>query len=338
MGKVSPDIEDILRVWVDGCFDMGHFGHVNLLRQAKEAEIVPGMKNFLVVGVHSDQEIARHKRLPIFTETERMEMVRSCKYVDEVVQDAPYITTVATLEKHGCRFTIHGNDLSTSASGVDTYAEVKEAHRYFEVDRTEGISTTNLIKRVLNDRINSKGYTGSESMDEPYYASLMKKIKNVPITDNTDTSKVIYVEGSFDLYHPGHVRFLKKAKATGTYLIVNIYDDAVVQDLTGLNHPFMKLHERALTVMGCRYVDEVILAAEPGQIPAEIELYGNVEVSDGLDAFEFGGAAEGKVETTTEQIIQRINERRDELMSKNAKKEAREEELANNLMMNLKIV
>ena len=44
-----------VRVWVDGCFDMVHFGHANALRQAKQL----GTK--LIVGVHSDQEIAKHK-------------------------------------------------------------------------------------------------------------------------------------------------------------------------------------------------------------------------------------------------------------------------------------
>lgn len=327
MEKVSKadEKDDILRVWVDGCFDMGHFGHVNLLRQAKETEIVPGKKNYLIVGVHSDNEIARHKRLPVFTEAERVEMVRSCKYVDEVVPDAPYITTVATMEKYGCEFTVHGNDLSTSATGIDTYAEVKAAGKYFEVDRTEGISTTSLIKRVLNDSVSCKGYTGAKTVHDDYFTSLMEKIKKFPETENRDTSKVVYVQGSFDLYHYGHVQYLKEAKARGTYLIVNVYDDTVMQDLSGPQRPYMKLHERALTVMGCRYVDEVILGAKHDRIGPK--LYENIEVCHG--GFEM---------VTTDEIIKRINNRHDELMSKNAKKEAKEEELATNLMREIKIV
>lgn len=45
----------ISRVWVDGCFDMMHYGHANALRQAKE------MGDILVVGVHSDAEIEANK-------------------------------------------------------------------------------------------------------------------------------------------------------------------------------------------------------------------------------------------------------------------------------------
>jgi ethanolamine-phosphate cytidylyltransferase len=42
-------------IWVDGCFDMMHFGHANALRQARE------LGDYLIVGVHSDKEIERVK-------------------------------------------------------------------------------------------------------------------------------------------------------------------------------------------------------------------------------------------------------------------------------------
>lgn len=49
-----------------GCsYDMVHFGHANSLRQAK------ALGDYLVVGVHNDEEITRHKGPPVFTEQER---------------------------------------------------------------------------------------------------------------------------------------------------------------------------------------------------------------------------------------------------------------------------
>ena len=53
------------RVWVDGCFDMMHYGHANALRQAKE------MGDILVVGVHSDAEIEKNKGPTVMKEQER---------------------------------------------------------------------------------------------------------------------------------------------------------------------------------------------------------------------------------------------------------------------------
>lgn len=129
---------------------MVHFGHANSLRQAK------AMGDYLVVGVHNDEEITKHKGPPVFTEEERYvkvsqpyytyclplniqhfwtfifryKMVRGIKWVDEVIEGAPYVTTLETLDKYDCQFCVHGDDITTTADGVDTYHIVKSAGRY----------------------------------------------------------------------------------------------------------------------------------------------------------------------------------------------------------------
>ena len=132
-----------VRVWVDGCFDMVHFGHANFLRQASQL----GTK--LIVGVHSDEEIAKHKGPPVFSNEERYKITRGIKWVDEVVEDAPYVTTLETLDKYNCDFCVHGDDITMTADGVDTYHLVKANGRYKEVRRTAGVSTTDLVGRML---------------------------------------------------------------------------------------------------------------------------------------------------------------------------------------------
>jgi cytidyltransferase-like protein len=44
---------------------MVHFGHANSLRQAK------ALGDYLIVGIHNDDEISKHKGPPVFTEEER---------------------------------------------------------------------------------------------------------------------------------------------------------------------------------------------------------------------------------------------------------------------------
>ncbi|CAH8540429.1 unnamed protein product [Schistosoma turkestanicum] len=139
----NPHRKSPIRVWVDGCFDLVHFGHANALRQAKS------LGDQLIVGIHSDKEITKHKGPPVFHEQERYRLIRAMKWVDEVVEDAPYFTYVKTLEKYSCDFCVHGDDLVVSNDGSDPYAEVKAANRYKEVKRTEGISTTALVSRML---------------------------------------------------------------------------------------------------------------------------------------------------------------------------------------------
>lgn len=78
--------------------------------------------------------------------------------------------------------------------------------------------------------------------------------------------RVVYVDGSFDVLHVGHVRILKIAKEMGDYLIVGIHDDATVSAVKGPGFPVMNVNERALNVLAMRMVDEVIIGA-PWKIP-----------------------------------------------------------------------
>ena len=84
------------RVWCDGCYDMVHYGHANQLRQAKQ------LGEQLVVGVHTDEEIATHKGPPVFNEEERYKMVSYKETVLVVSHDStrgcvhPYVRPSAT--------------------------------------------------------------------------------------------------------------------------------------------------------------------------------------------------------------------------------------------------
>jgi len=70
---------------------------------------------------------------------------------------------------------------------------------------------------------------------------------------------VVYIDGSWDLFHPGHVAALKKAKSFGTFLYVGLYDDTTIREKQGKYWPMMSLQERTLNVLSCRYVDEVVI-------------------------------------------------------------------------------
>lgn len=62
-------------------------------------------------------------------------MVKAIKWTDEVIEAAPYSTTIETLNEYNCDFAVHGDDKSTD-NGDDTYDSVKLAKRYAEVPRT----------------------------------------------------------------------------------------------------------------------------------------------------------------------------------------------------------
>ena len=66
----------------------------------------------------------------------------------------------------------------------------------------------------------------------------------------------VYVDMVADLFHYGHVEFLRKARSLGDYLLVGIHaDDAVTSQKRS---PILTMDERVASVNGCRYADEVL--------------------------------------------------------------------------------
>ena len=263
---------------------MVHFGHANALRQAK------AMGDKLIVGVHSDEEIRKHKGPPVFNEQERYKMVRAIKWVDEVVEGVGYVTQIETLDQNDCDFCVHGDDITLSADGSDTYQNVKEAGRYKECKRTAGVSTTNLVGRMLlmtKDHFDKGTPIGSLDPSEVSGASSDASAKSpwtcvshflptsqriVQFSDGKEAKqgdKVVYSAGAFDLFHAGFLDFLEGAKQKGDYLIIGLHTDQVVNRYKGMNYPIMNLHERVLSVLACRYVDQVIIGA-PYKLSSEL--------------------------------------------------------------------
>ncbi len=66
--------------YIAGVFDLYHVGHLNIFRRAKE------QCEYLIVGVVSDESVMKNKKtMPCIPFDERIELVRSCRYVDEAV-------------------------------------------------------------------------------------------------------------------------------------------------------------------------------------------------------------------------------------------------------------
>ena len=72
-----------------------------------------------------------------------------------------------------------------------------------------------------------------------------------------DGKVVVYADGIFDLFHRGHVEFLKNAKQFGDILIAGVESDAL--STRAKRQPICKEEDRMAIVAACRYVDEVVL-------------------------------------------------------------------------------
>jgi ethanolamine-phosphate cytidylyltransferase len=81
---------------------------------------------------------------------------------------------------------------------------------------------------------------------------------------------------------------LRAPSQKGDYLIVGIHSDAVVNQHRGSNLPLMNLHERVLSVLSCRFVDDVLIDA-PYEITPEMVASLNIaEVVHGTNSDDIG--------------------------------------------------
>ncbi len=133
-----------------GVFDLFHIGHLNLLRNAK------GMCDKLIVGVTSD-ELATYKgKYPVIPFVDRIEIVRSIKYVDAVVAQTD-MDKLSMCKKLQANILFVGDDWYQSSSWQAYEKEFREAGiqiMYFPY--TKGISSTQISKALKNLREEEK--------------------------------------------------------------------------------------------------------------------------------------------------------------------------------------
>jgi len=155
--------EKPFRVYADGIYDLFHFGHARSLEQAKK--LFPN--TYLLVGCCNDEVTHMYKGKTVMTEAERYESLRHCRWVDEVVPDAPWVINREFIDKHHIDYVAHDAlpYADTSGAGKDVYQFVKSAGKFKETKRTNGVSTSDVIMRILkgyNDYVMrnlDRGYT-----------------------------------------------------------------------------------------------------------------------------------------------------------------------------------
>jgi cytidyltransferase-like protein len=136
------------RVYVDMVGDLFHYGHAEFLRRARE------LGDWLLVGIHSDETVASYKRSPVMTMDERVRVVAACRYVDEVIPDAPLVVPREWIEQHRIDILVHGDDFD-EAKLMSMYRVPYELGILRLVPYTSGISTTEVIERVRG-RLNAE--------------------------------------------------------------------------------------------------------------------------------------------------------------------------------------
>lgn len=98
-----------------------YLSHSLQLRQAKLS--FPNV--YLLVGVNSDEQVKFYKFKCVMNHIERCETVRHCRWVDEVVPEAPWVIDSAFLEKYNIDYVAHDEEPYVSPGHEDVYSFVK---------------------------------------------------------------------------------------------------------------------------------------------------------------------------------------------------------------------
>jgi cytidyltransferase-like protein len=120
--------------------DLFHYGHMRFLKEAR------ALGDYLLVGICADDVLASYKRGPILTMEERAASVAGCRYVDEVLPNAPLMVDRAWIEKYRIDLVVHGDDYSQEQQAY-YYKVPIEMGIFRTVAYTQGISTTEIIRR-----------------------------------------------------------------------------------------------------------------------------------------------------------------------------------------------
>jgi glycerol-3-phosphate cytidylyltransferase len=122
-----------------GTFDVFHVGHLRVIQRAA------ALGDRLVVGVSADELNLRKKdRLPVFPESERMEIVASLKDVDEVFLEESLELKRDYILKYGADVLVMGDDWA------GRFDELADICRVEYLPRTPAISTTALIEKIAS--------------------------------------------------------------------------------------------------------------------------------------------------------------------------------------------
>ena len=83
----------------------------------------------------------------------------------------------------------------------------------------------------------------------------------------------IFVNGTFDVLHPGHVALLNYARGLGVHLLVAIDSDRRVRALKGASRPFFNQTDRKFVLSSLRCVDQVEVFDTDDELEHIIKVY-----------------------------------------------------------------
>lgn len=127
------------RVLTYGTYDLLHYGHIRLLKRAKE------LGDYLIVAISTDEFNAIKGKTAYHDYETRKEMLEAVRYVDLVIPEETWEQKPNDVNEYRVDTVVMGSDWA----GNEKFEELRNMCEVVYLDRTEGVSTTK-IKKELN--------------------------------------------------------------------------------------------------------------------------------------------------------------------------------------------
>ena len=128
--------------YTTGVYDLFHIGHLNLLKNAK------GMCDKLIVGVTVDELVEYKGKKAMIPFEDRIEIVRSCKYVDAAVPQYD-MNKLEACKKLGAQYLFVGDDWYGTEKWINYEKDFTEAGiKIIYFPYTKGISSTKITEAL----------------------------------------------------------------------------------------------------------------------------------------------------------------------------------------------
>ena len=125
------------RVITFGTFDVFHVGHLRILERARE------FGDHLIVGVSTDQmNFDKKQRYPVYSQDERMKIIQSLRFVDEVFLEESLALKRKYLTTYRADVLVMGDDWA------GRFDELRDIAEVIYLPRTPSISTTAVIEKI----------------------------------------------------------------------------------------------------------------------------------------------------------------------------------------------
>lgn len=122
------------RVLTYGTFDLLHYGHINILRRAKQ------LGDYLVVALSTDEFNAEKGKKAYHSYETRKKMLEAIRYVDLVIPERSWEQKIDDVKNYHIDVVVMGSDWA----GSDKFDYLKEYCEVVYLERTPGISTTQI--------------------------------------------------------------------------------------------------------------------------------------------------------------------------------------------------